>query len=332
MPEIKQLTPSVINKIAAGEVIERPASVVKELLENSVDAQASRIDVSVAKGGADLLRVADDGCGISADQLLLAVAAHATSKISDADDLFRVGSFGFRGEALASIAEVSRLVLRSRTADAECGSQIEVDGGRIGEVAPCACPLGTVLEIRDLFFNTPVRRKFLRTTQTEMGHVTEALTRVALAHPQIHFTLRHNEKVLYDLPPVDNWRERIADFVGRELAEGLIAVANDDGAVQLTGFVADPNYSRGNNRMQYLFLNSRHIRDRSLQHALSEAYRGLLLTGRYPIAFLRLEMPPEAVDVHSLDLLDNLVPGNVGGAGSRDHLCRLRASFAPQLL
>jgi len=138
MPEIKRLTPSVINKNAAGEVIERPASVVKELLENSVDAQASRIDVSVAKGGADLLRVADDGCGISADQLLLAVAAHATSKISDADDLFRVGSFGFRGEALASIAEVSRLVLRSRTADAECGSQIEVDGGRNGEVAPGA--------------------------------------------------------------------------------------------------------------------------------------------------------------------------------------------------
>ncbi len=298
MPDIKPLPPSVINKIAAGEVIERPASVVKELLENSVDAGATRIDVSVTKGGSELIRISDNGCGIAADQLQLAVASHATSKIREADELFSVQTLGFRGEALASIAEVSHLVLRSRTAADDAGSELEVVGGRAGQTVPCACPRGTTVEVRNLFFNTPVRRKFLRSTQTEMGHVSEAFARVALAHPQIHFTLTHNEKRLHELPPVENWRTRIESLFGPDMAAGLIPVAGDDPLIRLSGFVADPNLSRGNNRMQYLFLNGRHIRDRSLQHALSEAYRGLLLTGRYPIAFLRLEMPPEEVDVN----------------------------------
>lgn len=298
MPDIRQLPPSVINKIAAGEVIERPASVVKELLENAVDAGATRIDVTVGQGGGELVRIADNGCGIAADQLELAVASHATSKIRDADDLFRVSSLGFRGEALASIAEVSQLLLRSRTSEGNAGAEIEVHGGRRTGPAPCGCPVGTIVEVRNLFFNTPVRRRFLRTTQTEMGHTAEAFTRVAIAHPRIHFTLRHNDKVLHDLPAVENWRERIVRFFGPELAEGLIPITSSDGDVSLSGYAADPNHSRANNRMQYLFLNGRHIRDRSLQHALSEAYRGLLLTGRYPIAFLRLEMPPEAIDVN----------------------------------
>ncbi len=298
MPEIKQLPPSVINKIAAGEVIERPASVVKELLENSVDADAGRIDVSIGKGGVDLVRVADNGCGISAEQLVLAVASHATSKIRDAEELFRVQTLGFRGEALASIAEVSQLKLRSRTADEEAGAQLDVDGGSVGKMMPCGCPVGTTVEVRNLLFNTPVRRKFLRTTQTEMGHVTEAVTRVALAHPRIHFTLTHNDNLVYELPPVENLRERIETIFGPELAASLIDVSGSDGDISISGYVADPNQSRGNNRMQYLILNGRHIRDRSLQHALSEAYRGLLLTGRYPIAFLRLDMPPSAVDVN----------------------------------
>jgi DNA mismatch repair protein MutL len=298
MPQIRQLPPSVVNKIAAGEVIERPASVVKELLENAVDAGARRIDVTLAAGGMDLVRVADDGCGIAPEDLPLAVASHATSKIASADDLFRVGTFGFRGEALASMAEVSQLAIKSRTADCAEGALLEVDGGCRGEIHPCGMPLGTVVEVRNLFFNTPVRRKFLRAVQTEIGHASEAFTRVALAHPDIHFTLRHNERLIFDLPPTASWRERIAALFSRELEQSLIPLDNRDGELRLWGFAADPEQSRGNNRMQYLFLNGRHIRDRSLQHALGEAYRGLLLTGRYPIAFLRIEMPADAVDVN----------------------------------
>lgn len=298
MADIRQLSPSVINKIAAGEVIERPASVVKELMENSVDAGATRIDVSVEKGGTELIRVADNGCGIQSEQLALAVASHATSKIRDADDLFDVRSLGFRGEALASIAEVSRFLLRSRAGEEQAGAELEVVGGSLGEVAPCGSPVGTTIEVRQLFYNTPVRRKFLRTTQTEMGHVTEAFTRIALAHPQIHFTLRHNDRVVHDLAPVESWRDRILAFFGPEVADALISVQSEDGGLRLGGFVANPTVSRANNRMQYLFLNGRYIRDRSLQHALGEAYRGLLLTGRFPITFLRLELSTDAVDVN----------------------------------
>jgi len=298
MPPIRQLSQSLINKIAAGEVIERPASVVKELMENAVDAGAGRIDVTVAAGGAELIRVVDTGCGIPVEEMPLAVASHATSKLGEADDLFRVGTLGFRGEALASIAEVSRLVLRSRTPESQSGAELELTGGRSGEVVPCGCPVGTSVEVHNLFFNTPVRRKFLRTTQTEFGHCSEAFTRIALASPQIHFTLRHNNRTVFDLPAASDWLERIALCFGRDLAEKLIPVESADGPVRLQGYVADPSQSRANGRMQYLLLNGRHIRDRSLQHALGEAYRGLLMTGRYPIALLRLDLPPESVDVN----------------------------------
>lgn len=298
MPVIRQLPPSVVNKIAAGEVIERPASVVKELLENAVDAGATRIDVSLAAGGMDLIRISDNGCGMTPEQLPLAVASHATSKILDADDLFRVSSFGFRGEALASIAEVSQFTLRSRTSDEAAAAELVVDGGVSQPIVPCAAPVGTTIEVRNLFFNTPVRRKFMRAVQTEVGHATEAFTRIALAHPNVHFTLKHLERTLYDLPPVDSWRQRIGAFFGPELEQGLIPLDAKDEQVHLSGFVANPQHSRGNNRMQYLFLNGRHIRDRALQHALGEAYRGLLLTGRFPIAFLRMEMPADLIDVN----------------------------------
>jgi DNA mismatch repair protein MutL len=300
MPTITQLPTSVINKIAAGEVIERPASVIKELLENSVDAGAKRIDVSIEKGGSELIRIADDGCGIDAEQLTLSVASHATSKIRDADDLFHVQSLGFRGEALASISEVSHFLIRSRTPESDAGSEMAVTAGTLSEIAPCGCPIGTSIEVRNLFCSTPVRRKFLRTTQTEMGHISEAFTRIALAHPEIHFTLKHNERSLYDLPADENWQERITTFFGHEIGDALIWVDNKDeeSQVRLSGYVANPSHSRSNNKMQYLFLNSRFIRDRSLQHALGEAYRGLLMTGRYPITFLRLDMPAEMVDVN----------------------------------
>jgi DNA mismatch repair protein MutL len=295
---IKQLPPSVVNKIAAGEVIERPASVVKELVENAIDSGASRIDVAVEHGGIDLIRVVDNGSGIPADELPLAIASHATSKLIDADDLFRVQTLGFRGEALASIAEVSRLLIRSRTPGDGAGAQLEVNAGKRSDVVPAGAAPGTVVEVRDLFCNTPVRRKFLRATQTEMGHISEAFTRVAIAHPAIHFTLRHNDRSVYELPPSENWAERISLFFGRELADDLLWVESCDDQVAISGFVARPSQSRSHPRMQYLFLNGRHIRDRALGHALSEAFRGLLLTGRYGIAFLRIDMPPELVDVN----------------------------------
>jgi DNA mismatch repair protein MutL len=298
VPRIHQLSPSVVNKIAAGEVIERPASVVKELLENAVDAGSTRIDVRLEKGGSEVIRIADNGCGIAVDELPLAVASHATSKITSADDLFSVATLGFRGEALASIAEVSRLLIRSRTADSSEGGELEVVGGEASSVAPIGCPMGTTIEVRNLFFNTPVRHKFLRSVQTEMGHCVEAMTRLALAHPQIHFTLAHNGRTVHDLPPVANIRGRIAAFFGDELADDLIEIHSENDGVTLSGYVANPMHSRATGRMQYLFLNGRAIRDRSLQHALGEAYRGLMLTGRQPICFLRLEMPAELVDVN----------------------------------
>lgn len=295
---IRRLPPSVVNKIAAGEVIERPASVVKELTENSLDAGATRIEVTVEQGGMELVRVADDGGGIAYDELPLAVASHATSKLVDADDLFRVNTFGFRGEALASIAEISRFTLRSRTPADDGGWELEVVGGTASEIVPCGMSPGTTIEIRNLFYNTPVRRKFLRSPQTEMGHVTEAFTRLALANPHVRFTLRHNERTVYDVPADQDIPSRIGLFFGDDLARDLIEIQSGDGDVRLSGYVARPSQSRSHPRMQYLFLNGRFIRDRSLQHALTEAYRGLLLTGRYPISFLRLDMPADAVDVN----------------------------------
>ncbi|BBO34076.1 DNA mismatch repair endonuclease MutL [Lacipirellula parvula] len=297
MPTIRQLPPSVVNKIAAGEVIERPASVVKELVENSLDAGSRRVDVTVEQGGTELIRVVDDGCGVAPEQLELALASHATSKIIDADDLFRVATLGFRGEALASIAAVSRLTFRSRPVDAPLATELEVVGGAAEPLRPTGGPCGTTVEVRNLFFNTPVRQKFLRTTQTEMGHLTEALTRLALAHPHVHFTLNHGGRLIHDLPPGDA-RQRIAALLGQDLADSLISIESAEDDISLQGFVANPTHSRPNNRLQYLFLNGRFIRDRSLQHALGEAYRGLLLTGRFPVCFLHLQMPAAAVDVN----------------------------------
>ncbi|MBI1247431.1 DNA mismatch repair endonuclease MutL [bacterium] len=298
MPRIQQLSASVVNKIAAGEVIERPASAVKELMENSLDAGATRIDVVIEHGGAELIRIADDGCGIAPEDMPLSIASHATSKIGNADDLFHVCTLGFRGEALASISEVSHFLLRSRPHDQDCGSEMLVHGGTVQEAQPCGCPPGTIIEIRNLFYNTPVRKKFLKTTQTEFGHISEAFTRIALAHPHVHFTLKHGTRVVHDLPPSNDLRQRVHVFFGAEIADQLIEVESQNEQVTLRGYVGNPRFSRSNNRMQYLFLNGRFIKDRALQHALGEAYRGLLLHGRYPMAFLQMNMPPEMVDVN----------------------------------
>jgi DNA mismatch repair protein MutL len=298
MPRIQQLPPGVVAKIAAGEVIERPASVVKELLENSVDAGSSRIDIEVEQGGADLIRVADNGCGIAASDLALAFASHATSKLHEADDLFRIGTLGFRGEALNSIGGVAQVTLQSRPAGQPHGCEISCYGGKLSPARSCALAPGTRIEVRHLFFNTPVRRKFLRTTATEMGHVCEVVTRLALAQPTLHLTLRHNGKQVYEVPASAGLLERIGLFFGAEVRDQLYAIEEQQGVATLRGLVADPACERGNARMQYLFVNGRWVRDRSLSHALQEAYRGLLMTGRYAVAFLFLELPADQVDVN----------------------------------
>lgn len=298
MPIIRQLPVSLVNKIAAGEVIERPASVVKEMLENSIDAGSDLIEVMVSGGGIDLLRISDNGCGIEPEQLELALAPHATSKLADSEDLFDVRTLGFRGEALASIAEISHMTLRSRVASSDGGYELRAQGSEREPIKPCAMNVGTTIEVRHLFFNTPVRRKFMKTPSTEMGHVIEAFTRIALAFPNVHMKLSSNDRVQYDLPPTNRWSERIRAFFGDEIADALISVEHEDEKVKVRGYVADPSVSRSNNRMQYLFLNGRYIRDRALQHALSEAYRGLLMVGRLPICFLQMQIDPKTVDVN----------------------------------
>jgi DNA mismatch repair protein MutL len=298
MARIQQLPPSVVTKIAAGEVIERPASVAKELLENAVDAGSSCIDVEVEQGGIELLRVVDNGCGILADDLPLAFASHATSKLSTADDLFRIRTLGFRGEALASIGGVSQVSLQSRPAGRPCGAAMTCHGGTLSPVQAWNGAPGTRIEVRHLFYNTPVRRKFLRTPTTEMGHIAEVFTRLALSHPELHLVLRHNGKLVYEVPASAGLPDRIGRFFGPEVRDRLYAVEARQEAVVLRGFAADPACERGNAKMQYLFVNGRWVRDRSMSHALQEAYRGLLMGGRYAVAFLFLELPPELVDVN----------------------------------
>jgi DNA mismatch repair protein MutL len=298
MPRIQQLPALVITKIAAGEVIERPASVVKELLENSIDAGSTRIDIDIEQGGAELIRVVDNGCGIVAEDLPLAFASHATSKLGSADDLFRIGTLGFRGEALASIGSVAQVTLQSRPADHLCGAELTCHGGTLAAVRDWNGSAGTRIEVRHLFYNTPVRRKFMRTPGTEMGHISEAFTRVALARPGLHLTLRHNDKSVYEVAGSAALLERIRLFFGPEVGDRLYGVEAHHGSIRLFGYVADPSCERGNARMQYLFLNGRWIRDRSLGHALQEAYRGLVMAGRYAVAFLFLELPADQVDVN----------------------------------
>jgi DNA mismatch repair protein MutL len=304
VPRIRALPELVVNQIAAGEVIERPSSVVKELLENSVDAGATRIEIDVENGGHDLIRVVDDGCGIHPEDLLLAFAPHATSKLTSADELFEVGTFGFRGEALASVGSVAQVTLQSRPRALDAGSCIECHGGELGPLRAWSGAPGTRIEVRQLFFNTPVRRKFLKSPATEIGHISETVLRLALAHCRgeeragLHLVLRHNGKVVHDIPASTGLRERIGLFFGRETERSLYEVRSEAGGARLHGYVADPACDRSNARAQYLFVNGRPVRDRSLSHAIQEAYRGLLMTGRYAAAFLFLELPPGQVDVN----------------------------------
>ena len=292
------MPPGVVAKIAAGEVIERPASVVKELLENSVDAGATRIDIDLDSGGTELIRIVDDGCGIVPEDLPLAFASHATSKLKNADDLFRIGTMGFRGEALSSIAGIAKVTLQSRPHDRESGAELRIDDGELSPVRPWNGAPGTRLEVRHLFYNVPVRKKFLKSHATELGHVTETVTRLALANPRLHLVLRHNGKLVYEVPASAGLLDRIGLFFGKEIREAMLEVDSGPGERRVTGFIADPKCDRGNAKLQYLFVNGRWFRDRSLAHAMQDSYRGLLMTGRYCIGFLFLTLPPDQIDVN----------------------------------
>ncbi len=297
MPRIQMLSPVVINQIAAGEVIERPASAVKELVENSLDAGASQIRVELEEGGCQLLLVEDDGHGIEPEDLELALTSHATSKIRDAEDLCQVASMGFRGEALASIASVARVKLISRTAEGE-GFCLEADGGKLGERRPAAGRPGTRIEVRELFFNLPARRKFLKSTAAEMRAVTRCLQQLSLARPDVRFELYHAGKEVLITPAVRSAAQRIADIFGGKLASTLIPIASERKGLRLTGLVAPAAQGKGTSSYQFFFLNRRPVRDKTVVAAVKEAYSGLLVGRRYPVVFLYLEMDPQEVDIN----------------------------------
>jgi DNA mismatch repair protein MutL len=294
---IQQLPPALVNRIAAGEVIERPASVVKELVENSIDAGAAHITVEIEDGGRALIRIIDDGSGVPVGELPLAFASHATSKLQCDEDLFRIGTMGFRGEALASIGAVSHARILSRTAEQQIAYELFDRGGVIDQPQAAAGNVGTVVEIRNLFFNTPARRKFLKGAATEFGHISEALVRLAVPHPEISFVLSHNGKQAFELP-ADTAKRRWLAAWPDDFAESGLPVERQDAEVSLIGLIGLPELARPVAKHQFFFLNGRPIRDRFIQHALREAYRGLTEPGRQPAAILLISMPPQDVDVN----------------------------------
>src|SRR5210317_128009 len=299
---IQQLPGHLINQIAAGEVVERPASVVKELVENSLDAGADDIQIDIATGGARLIRVRDNGSGIDRKELSLALSRHATSKIASLEDLEAVVSLGFRGEALPSIASVARLVLTSRSGTEDTAWEVEADGGEISSPRPAAHGRGTTVEVNDLFYNTPARRRFLRTERTEFGHIEKWLRRLALSRPGVAFTLAHNRRTVLNLPAAGGSEQqlaRLARLCGDAFADQAIHLEHETDGVALQGWIALPNYNRSQPDQQYWFVNGRSISDRTLSHAAKHAYRDVLFHGRFPAYVLNLALDPAAVDANA---------------------------------
>ena len=299
---IHPLSIQLVNQIAAGEVVERPASVVKELLENSLDAGATRIEVDVEQGGVKLIRVRDNGSGIHRDDLALALSRHATSKISNLDELEAVTSMGFRGEALPSIASVSRLQLISREQGSDSGWMLTSDGSsEITPPQPASHPTGTTIEVRDLFYNTPARRKFLRTDKTELAHIDQLVKRLALSRFDVAFHLRSNRRETMTLPVAlmqPEKERRIAELLGPAFLEQSFNMRNEAAGLVLTGWVAHPTFSRSQADMQYFYVNGRSVRDKLVTHAVRQAYRDVLFHGRHPAYVLFLELDPRLVDVN----------------------------------
>jgi len=297
MSLIKILPEILSNKIAAGEVVERPASVVKELVENALDAGATRILVEIENGGRSLIRVSDNGCGMSRDDALLAIERYATSKLAGDADLFSIRTLGFRGEALPSIAAVSRFTLITRPKDADAGTGVYLEGGKLIKVADEGAPVGTMVSVRQLFLNTPARRKFLKTTATEMGHITDAIATIALAWPDAQFRLQHNRKTIKNFsaaaPAV-----RAADVLGQDLLKALYEIAAEEDAVSLSGWISAPRVARSTTQGIYLFVNGRPVRDRTIQHGLMAGFERRLMKGQFPVAVLFIKVPFDRVDVN----------------------------------
>ncbi len=295
---IIRILPEIIsNKIAAGEVVERPASVVKELVENALDAGSERILVEVEKGGRSLIRVSDNGSGMSRDDALLSLERYATSKIFSDLDLFSIRTLGFRGEALPSIASVSRFTLVTRKPESDAGTEIKVDGGKIKQVIDAGAPPGTLIAVKQLFFNTPARRKFLKSIGTEMGHIAEVVSSIALSRPDVHFTLIHDNRTVKDWTPAAQ-KDRVFDILGREAGSNLVAVEKAVEGYAVLGWIGSPRVSRRTYRSVFVFVNGRYVRDRMIQHALFGGYSQRLVKGQYPLAVLFVTVPFDQMDVN----------------------------------
>ncbi len=294
-----QILPDILsNKIAAGEVVERPSSVVKELLENSIDANSSRIIIDIENGGRSLIRISDNGSGMNRDDALLSIERYATSKIHTDSDLYSIKTLGFRGEALPSIASVSHFSLITRDESSETATQILIDGGKIRSVTEVGAPVGTMIDVKNLFYNTPARRKFLKSTNSEMGHIADTLSGIALGRPEIGFQLVHNGKIVKKWPLSTNPLDRVSSVFGQDIRKDLQKIELETENVSVFGWISSPLITQSTSQKIYLYVNGRFIRDRGLQHALFEGYRGRLMKGRFPIAVLFIKVPFEQLDVN----------------------------------
>jgi len=298
MAKIRVLPENLSNKIAAGEVVERPASVVKELLENALDAESTRIIIEVEKGGQSLIQVSDNGVGMRHDDALLAIERYATSKISTDDDLFAIRTLGFRGEALPSIASVSRFSLITRDKSSDAGTEIIVDGGKIKSVSEVGAPVGTLISVKQLFFNTPARKKFLKTIGTEMSHIADTVARMALGHPEVQFRLNHNNKAVKSWPLVSRHLDRVVDVLGKDLRPDLHAVEFSRNGVSISGWICSPRVTRRTPRGLYIFVNGRFVRDRTIQHGIFKGFAQRLVKGQFPIAVVFIKIPFDQLDVN----------------------------------
>jgi DNA mismatch repair protein MutL len=295
---IRILSEKVASQIAAGEVVERPASVVRELIDNSIDSGASRILIKIENGGRNLIRVADNGAGMDRDDLLLCAERHATSKINELSDLFSVRTLGFRGEAIPSIAAVSRMAITSRTPDQLAGFRLKLQGGKIKEIEETGAPLGTTVEVKDLFFNTPARKKFLRSAPTETDHIVDTLSRIALPFTKLSFRLDDRDKILLSLPSVDSDVSRLSALFGHEVAGSMIPMMKEIQGLRLSGYLSPPEWDRARGDHLFMYVNRRSVRERLLTHAVIEGYGSRLMKGRYPYAVIFIEIDPALVDVN----------------------------------
>ena len=298
MSKIKILPEILSNKIAAGEVVERPASVVKELVENSLDAGSTRIRIEIEKGGRALIRVSDNGFGMSHDDALLALERYATSKIYKDQDLFSIRTLGFRGEALPSIASVSRFVLTTRESASDGGTEIKVEGGKIKAVSEIGAPAGTMVSVKQLFYNTPARRKFLKSIGTEMSHIADIVSSTAMGRPDIQFKLIHNAKTIKNWSPTTSPFDRVIDVVGKDLETALHPIEFVSNGISISGWISSPQITRKTSRGMFVYVNDRFVRDRIVQHALFQGYSQRLVKGQFPIAIIFIRVPFDQVDIN----------------------------------